>query len=158
MSTPDIINRTNTRTGDRLSDGSLVVNARGERNNTHTGWAATTSNANSKLTLDTFKVLDGWVLFEREDPPDRFGDIHLVGKSDKDRRYRPTPARVVRVGESDQNKKGVFVDPQLKVGDRVALGRFAGHDIEIDGKLYVIATEDDVACVIGEGTTVSEIA
>lgn len=154
----DIIDRTNTRTGDRLADGSLVVNATGERSMTNTGWAATTSAPGSALTLDTFKVLDGWVLFEREDAIARVGMIHLVGRSDKERRYRPTPARVVQIGEPDQNKRGTFIKPQLKVGDRVALGRFAGHDIEIGGRLYVVATEDDVACVIGEDTKVSEVA
>lgn len=154
----DIINRTNTRTGDRLADGSLVVNATGERSMTHTGWAATTSAPNSKLSLNTFKVLDGWVLFEREDAIARVGMIHLVGKSDKDRRYRPTPARVVQVGAPDQNAKGTFIQPQLKVGDRVVLSRFSGHDIEIGGRLYVVATEDDVTVVIGDETTVSEVA
>lgn len=158
MSAPNIINRTNTRTGDRLSDGSLVVNAQGERSMTNTGWAATTSGPGSSLSMDTFKVLDGWVLFEREEAIAKVGMIHLVGRSDKERRYRPTPARVVQVGDPDQNLKGAFVKPQLKVGDRVALGRFAGHDIEIGGRLYVVATEDDVACVIGEDTTVSEVA
>lgn len=158
MSTPDIINRTNTRTGDRLSDGSLVVNAKGERSMTNTGWAATTSSPDSRLSLDTFKVLDGWALFEREDAISQVGLIHLVGRSDKERRYRPTPARVVQVGAPDQNARGVFVQPQLKVGDRVVLSRFSGHDIEIGGRLYVVATEDDVTVVIADDTTVSEVA
>lgn len=141
----------NTRTGDRLSDGSLVVNA--SRSKSVSGeWVAPTGAA-----LDNFRVLDGWILFEREDQITKVGKIELVGKSDKDRRYRPTPARVIQVGPADQTSKGGFVKPTLKVGDRVVLNRFAGHDIELGGRLYVVAVEDDVTCVIGEDTRVSEV-
>lgn len=144
---------TKSRTGDRLSDNSLVVNAAGEKR-APSGWLAGTGLD----SVDQFRPGPGWVLFEREEQVGSIGKIVLVKKNDKDRRYRPTPARVIKVGPPCQIDSGAKVCPELSAGDRVILNRFCGHDIEIGGKTYVVAAEDDVALIINEGDVVSEVA
>jgi len=143
----------NNRTGDRLADNSLVVNAAGQRRGS-SDWLAGTGLD----SVDSFRPGPGWVLFEREGQAESVGKIVLVKKNDKDRRYRPTPARVIKVGPPHQIDSGAKVLPELRPGDRVVLNRFCGHDIEIGGKTYVVASEEDVALVINEGDTVAEVA
>lgn len=143
---------TQTRTGDRLADNSLVVNASGEKRG-GTDWLASTGIP----SIEAFRPGPGWVLFRREDRQEKVGKIVLAGKSEKDRRYRPTPARVVKVGPPHQIDSGAKVRPCLSAGDRVVLNRFCGHDIEIGGELLVIATEDDVVLIVGEDDKVSEV-
>lgn len=144
----------NTRTGDRLEDNSLVVNAAGESSKP-SDWIASAGIE----SVEKFTPGPGWVLFEREAQDRTVGKIHLVAKSDKDRRYRPTVARVVKVGPPmTHQKSGVRIDSQLIGGERVIINRFCGHDLEIGGKLYVVATEDEIVLVIGEADRLSEVA
>ena len=144
---------TKTRTGDRLSDNSLVVNAAGASRK-DASWLASAGLP----SVDAFRPGPGWVLFEREKRAEAVGKVLLSSKSDKDRRYKPTAARVIKVGPPCQDQRsGVFIKPELSVGDRVVLNRFCGHDIEIGGKLYVVAAEADVALVIGEGDVLTEV-
>ena len=144
---------TKTRTGDRLSDNSLVVNAAGASRK-DASWLA----SSGLPSVEAFRPGPGWVLFEREERPEAHGKVHLPSKSDKDRRYKPTTARVIKVGPPCQDQRsGAFVKPELSAGERVVLSRFCGHDIEIGGKLYVVASENDVALVIGEGDVLSEV-
>lgn len=58
-------------------------------------------------------------------------------------REKPTRARVVAVGDGGYIN-GHFRPTQLKVGDTVLMGKFAGSQIKIDGRDYVIVLEDDV--------------
>lgn len=143
------------RTGDRLSDNSLVVNPDGDGTKPTSGWLASAG----VRSLDLFTPLRGWVVFEREERTDREGVVLLAPRSEKDRRYRPTTAIVRKIGAPAQHgKNGVRPAPQLSVGDRVILNRFSGHDVEIGGVMYVIATEDEVVLVIGPNDRLSEVA
>lgn len=143
------------KTGDRLTDNSLVVNPDGDGTKPTSDWSASTG----VRSLDSFTPGPGWIVFEREERSDREGTILLAPRSEKDRRYRPTTAIVRKVGAPAQHgKNGVRPAPQLSVGDRVILNRFSGHDVEIGGVMYVIGTEDEVVLVIGPDDRLSEVA
>lgn len=141
------------RTGDRLSDNSLVVNATNETNKDG-DWLADPGVDD----VAKFRPGPGWVLLEREERVDRVGRIHLAGKTEKERRYRPTPARVVKVGAPWQHERtGAKVQMELRAGDRVALRRFSGHDVLLGGREYVVAAEADVDLVLGESDVLQEV-
>lgn len=141
------------KTGDRLADNSLVVNATNDTNKDG-DWLADPGVDD----VAKFRPGPGWVLLEREERVGRVGRIHLAGKTEKERRYRPTPARVVKVGAPWQHeKKGAKVAMELRPGDRVAMKRFSGHDVLLGGREYVVASEEDVLLVIGESDVMQEV-
>ncbi|MDA0708775.1 MAG: co-chaperone GroES [bacterium] len=60
----------------------------------------------------------------------------------------PQEAKVVSVGPGKRNKNGDIMAPEVKPGDLLLIGKYAGSEIEIDGVDYVILSEDDVLAII----------
>ena len=56
-------------------------------------------------------------------------------------------AKVVAVG-SGENTEGKNVGMQVKVGDKVLYGKYAGTEITIDEKKYVVIRQLDILAVI----------
>ena len=61
---------------------------------------------------------------------------------------KPQEAKVVAVGPGKRNKNGDIIAPELKPGEKILIGKWAGAEIEIDGEDYVILSEDDVLAVL----------
>jgi chaperonin GroES len=38
---------------------------------------------------------------------------------------------------------------EVKKGDRILIGKYAGTEVKIDGKEYIIMREDEVLAIIG---------
>lgn len=105
----------------------------------------------NKSDIDVFIPNAGFALFKREPGDTMAGRIHLVDKGDDDRRKEVTVAVVVRLGPEDRvGKKNSAVPWSLKVGDRVMLDAWAGHDIEVaeTGERFVLTGENDVLGVL----------
>lgn len=60
---------------------------------------------------------------------------------------KPTRGEVVAVGKG-KLKDGQFQPLDVKVGDKVLFGKYAGTDIKIDGEDYVVAKEEDIIGII----------
>ena len=61
---------------------------------------------------------------------------------------KPKQGKVISVGEGkllDDGKRAAF---QVKVGDRVLFTSYAGNEVTVDGKEFLIMTEDDVLAVV----------
>ncbi len=61
---------------------------------------------------------------------------------------KPKQGKVLAVGGGkplDDGKRAPF---QVKVGDRVLFTSYAGSEVTIDGKEYLIVTEDDLLAVV----------
>jgi chaperonin GroES len=56
--------------------------------------------------------------------------------------------KVIAVGSGRVEKDGTKIPMQVKVGDRVLFGKYAGTEIKIDDKEHVILREDEVLGVI----------
>ena len=61
---------------------------------------------------------------------------------------KPIEGRVKAVGEGKLNESGKRVKPDLKVGDKVLYGKYAGTEIKIDGVEHMILREDDVLGIV----------
>lgn len=57
---------------------------------------------------------------------------------------KPQQGRVVAVGDGGYLKDGAFRKTQVKVGDLVLFGKFAGSSIKMNGKTYLIVMEEDL--------------
>jgi len=62
---------------------------------------------------------------------------------------KPAEGKVVAVGNGKVADDGKRVPLEIKVGDRVLFGKYAGTEVKIEGEEYLIMREDDVLGVIG---------
>jgi chaperonin GroES len=61
---------------------------------------------------------------------------------------KPAEGTVVAVGKGKMDKEGKAIPMELKVGDRVLFSKYGGTEIKLDGKEYLIMSQDDVLCVV----------
>ena len=61
---------------------------------------------------------------------------------------KPTKAEVVAVGPGKALESGELRPLSVKPGDKVLVGKYAGTEIKIDGKEYLIMSESDIMAVI----------
>ncbi len=57
---------------------------------------------------------------------------------------KPQTARVVAVGKGRVNDKGEVFPLDVKAGEYVLVGKYAGTEIKIDGEEYLIVREEEV--------------
>jgi chaperonin GroES len=67
-------------------------------------------------------------------------------------REKPQQGKVVAAGNGKVNDEGKRVPLDVKAGDRILFGKYAGQEIKLDGEEYLIVKEDEVLAVI-EGKT-----
>jgi len=61
---------------------------------------------------------------------------------------KPKQGKILSVGEGkllDDGKRAAF---QVKTGDRVLFTSYAGTEVNVDGKEYLVMTEDDILAVV----------
>ncbi len=61
---------------------------------------------------------------------------------------KPKEGKVVAVGEGRLLENGEKVPFQVKVNDRIVFSSYAGTEIKIDEKEYLIMSEEDVLAII----------
>lgn len=62
---------------------------------------------------------------------------------------KPQQAEVVAVGSGKRLESGDRSEMELKPGDRILFGKYAGSDIKIGGDQYLILREDEILAVLG---------
>jgi chaperonin GroES len=61
---------------------------------------------------------------------------------------KPQEGKVIAVGKGKANEDGKVTPLDVKAGDRVLFGKYAGTEIKIDGEEHLIMREDDILGVI----------
>ena len=61
---------------------------------------------------------------------------------------KPQEAEVVAVGPGKRSDKGDVTPLDVKAGDKVLVGKYAGNEVSVDGEDLVILREDEVLAVI----------
>jgi chaperonin GroES len=61
---------------------------------------------------------------------------------------KPQKGKVVNVGDGKLLDDGSRANFQVKKGDSVLFTSYAGSDVEIDGKEYMIMSESDIMAII----------
>ncbi len=61
---------------------------------------------------------------------------------------KPQEGKVIAVGKGKLNEDGKVTPLDVKAGDRVLFGKYAGTEIKIDGEEHLIMREDDILGVI----------
>ena len=61
---------------------------------------------------------------------------------------KPAEGKVTAVGNGKVGDDGKRVALEVKKGDRILFGKYAGTEVKVDGDEYLIMREDDVLGVI----------
>ena len=61
---------------------------------------------------------------------------------------KPQQGTIIAAGNGKANGNGKRVRLDVKAGDRILFGKYAGQEIRIDGREYFIMKEDEVLAVI----------
>jgi len=60
---------------------------------------------------------------------------------------KPQEGKVIAVGTGKMDDKGKRIPLDVKKGDRVLFGKYAGDEIKIDGVEHLIMREDDILAI-----------
>ena len=61
---------------------------------------------------------------------------------------KPVEGKVVAVGDGKVQEDGKKTPLEVKAGDRVLFGKYAGTEIQIDGEENIIMKEDDIIAIL----------
>jgi chaperonin GroES len=61
---------------------------------------------------------------------------------------KPQKGKIIAVGKGKVTEDGKVLGMDVKVGDQVLFGKYAGTEIKIEGKEYLMMREDDILGVI----------
>lgn len=61
---------------------------------------------------------------------------------------KPSQGEVLAVGTGRITEDGTLIPMEVKAGDRVLFGKYAGTAVKVDGSEYHILKEDDVMAIV----------
>ena len=85
------------------------------------------------------------ILVKREEPNETVRGGIIIPDTAKE---KPQEGKVIAVGPGRLDESGNRVPVEVKEGDRILMGKYAGTEVKIDGEDHLIMREDDVLAVI----------
>lgn len=73
------------------------------------------------------------------------GGIVLPGSAAE----KPSQGMVIAVGTGKALDNGSVRPIDVKVGDRVLFGKYAGNEVKVDGEDFIVMREEDIMGVLG---------
>ncbi|HEF4773759.1 co-chaperone GroES [Burkholderia multivorans] len=61
---------------------------------------------------------------------------------------KPDQGEVLAVGPGKRDDKGTPIALDVKVGDRVLFGKYAGQTVKVDGQELLVMREEDIMAVV----------
>jgi len=95
--------------------------------------------------MASIKPLQDRVIIRRIEEGEQIRGGIIIPDSAKE---KPQEGEVIAVGEGKKLDNGERVPLDVKEGDRVLFGKYAGTEIKLDGDEYLIMREDDILGVI----------
>ncbi len=91
------------------------------------------------------RPLNDSVLVLREDEEQKSAGGIIIPDTAKE---KPQRGKVVAVGAGKMDKDGKRIPLEVKAGDRILFGKYAGSEIKIDNVEHVFMREDDILSVL----------
>ena len=91
------------------------------------------------------RPLQDRVIVERVDADEKSAGGIIIPDTAKE---KPQEGKVIAVGKGKRKEDGGLIPPDIKTGDRILFSKYAGSDVTLDGKEYVIMREDDILGVL----------
>ncbi len=86
------------------------------------------------------KPLQDRILVERMEEEESVGGIIIPDTA----KEKPQKGKVIETGPGRKDDKGSLIGLELKSGDTVLFNKYAGTEIKVEGKEYLLMREDDV--------------
>ena len=86
------------------------------------------------------------ILVKREEAAETVSGGIIIPDSAKE---KPQEGKVVAVGKGRIDENGKHQAMEIKKGDRILMGKYAGTEVKVDGDELIIMREDDVLAIIG---------
>jgi chaperonin GroES len=96
--------------------------------------------------MASLKPLRDKVVVERSEAEERTAGGIVLPDTAKD---KPKQGTVIAVGPGRLLENGEVKPLEVKKGDRVLFGGFAGTEVKLNGKEYLILSENEILAVIG---------
>jgi chaperonin GroES len=93
----------------------------------------------------SIKPLQDRVLVKRVEEETKTKGGIIIPDSAKE---KPIEGKVIAVGTGKVKDDGTRIPMDLKVGDRVLFGKYAGTEVKIDNEEHLIMREDDILGII----------
>jgi len=61
---------------------------------------------------------------------------------------KPDQGEVLAIGPGKKDDKGVSIALDVKVGDRILFGKYAGQTVKVDGNELLVMREEDIMAVL----------
>jgi len=61
---------------------------------------------------------------------------------------KPQMGQIVSVGKGKKTEDGKTIPVDVKAGDKVLFGKYAGTEVKVEGEEYIIMREDDILGII----------
>ncbi len=61
---------------------------------------------------------------------------------------KPQEGKVIAAGKGKMSDQGKLIPLDVKAGDRVLFGKYAGTEVKIDGEEHLIMREEDILGII----------
>lgn len=90
------------------------------------------------------KPLQDRILVERVEEEIKKGGIIIPDTA----KEKPQQGKVIAVGPGRVDDKGNRIPMEVKKGDYILFGKYAGNEIRLEDKEYLIVREDDVLAII----------
>jgi chaperonin GroES len=99
--------------------------------------------------VETMKIrpLHDRILIKRLEEEQRSQGGIIVPDTAKE---KPQQGRVLAVGKGKIMDNGDVIPLDLKTGDKVLFGKYAGTEVKIDGEEHLLMREDDILAVVQE--------
>ena len=95
----------------------------------------------------SIKPLHDKVVVERMEAETKSAGGIVIPDTAKEKPMRGT---VIAVGPGRVLDSGEVLAPDVKKGDKVLFGGYAGSEVKLDGKDYLIVNESEIFAVIGQ--------
>ena len=93
----------------------------------------------------TIVPLNDTIVVERLEADERTAGGIILPDTAKE---KPKQGKVISLGDGKLLEDGKRAPFQVKAGDRVLFTSYAGNEVTVDGKEYLIMTEDDLLAVV----------
>jgi chaperonin GroES len=91
------------------------------------------------------KPLNDRVLVRRMDPEEKVKGGIIIPDTAKE---KPLEGKVIAVGAGRLDESGKRIPMEVKIGDRVLIGKYAGTEVKIEDTEHVIVREDEILGII----------
>lgn len=91
------------------------------------------------------KPLGDRVLVKRVDPEEKVRGGIIVPDTAKE---KPMEGKVIAVGKGKRDEGGEIIPMEVKKGDRVLIGKYAGTEFKLDDQEHVIVREDEILGIL----------